>query len=122
MSIGLDPHVAAGRWYVYEFFPKTLIRDLKRFPAQLQRTEWLAAAGFHHVTVRVAERLQSQYTLDDALERGVLKQSFTSQLTELSESEYREGMAKIRDAAERDPSFRLSVDLELYSTEAWKPV
>lgn len=122
VSIGLDPHAAAGRWYVYEFFSKTLARDLERFPAQRQRTEWLAAAGFRHVSVRVAERLHYQYTLDEALDQGILKRSFTSQLTEISESEYHEGMDKIREAAERNPSFRLSVDLELYSTEAWKPV
>ena len=121
VSIGLDPHAAAGIWYVYEFFPTTLAHDLQRFPSRAQRIEWLEAAGFHQLAVRVAERLVSTRTLDEALAQGTLEQSFTSQLTELSESQYLEGMKRIRRAAERDPSSRLRVDLELHSTEAWKP-
>jgi SAM-dependent methyltransferase len=58
LSIGLDPHQGAGRWYVYDYFPETLTADLARFPSRELRESWLAGAGFTEVAVRVAEHLQ----------------------------------------------------------------
>lgn len=122
VSIGLDPHAAPGTWYVYEFFPTTLRDDLERFPPRAQRLDWLRDAGFERVTFGVAERIVSTSTLPDAIAQGTLRQSFTSQLTTLTDAQYSEGIQRIESAAQRDPSFRLRVDLELHSTEAWKPV
>ena len=73
------------------------------------------------VKVEVAERLQSSTSLEAALEAGVLEPSFTSQLTALSGAAHADGMARLRQAAESDPGFRLEMDLKPYATWARKP-
>ena len=122
LSIGLDPHAGTGRWYVYEFFPATLAVDLGRFPSRARRIDWIEAAGFTDVAVRVAERLRFSTSFEEACRNGILEQSFTSQLTGLSPPDYAAGVQRIRHAAEKDGGFRLEVDLALYTTEARKPV
>jgi len=122
LSIGLDPHAGTGRWYVYEFFPSTLAVDLGRFPSRARRIDWIEAAGFTDVAVRVAERLRFSTSFEEACRNGILEQSFTSQLTGLSPADYAAGVQRIRHAAEKDGGFRLEVDLALYTTEARKPV
>lgn len=122
LSVGLDPHEKRGRWYVYEFFPETVSLDLARFPSVDRRLGWMHAAGFTDVSVRVTECLQSSASLAEALQSGILQQSFTSQLTALSAAEYAAGMDRIRTAAADDESLRLQVDLTLYATVARKPL
>jgi ubiquinone/menaquinone biosynthesis C-methylase UbiE len=122
VSVGLDPHAGAGRWYVYQFFPATLALDLARFPSVSRRVESFQAAGFADVSVRIAERLRFSMSLEEALRDGVLEKSFTSQLTALSSDAHLAGLRKIRRAAEEDTAFRLEVDLLLYGTQARKPV
>ncbi|HEX7181317.1 MAG TPA: methyltransferase domain-containing protein, partial [Thermoanaerobaculia bacterium] len=121
VSIGLDPGAFAGTWYVYEFFPTALRRDLERFPTREQRLGWLEESGFERINVSVAERIRSTATFQSALAQGILARSFTSQLTHLTDTEYSEGIARIRAAAHHDESFRLVADLELHSTSAWRP-
>lgn len=122
VSIGLDPAASPGRWYVYEFLPTSLWRDLERFPTREQRQTWLADAGFENVDIAVAERIRSAMSHEDALARGILARSFTSQLTELSDAEYQDGLARIHAAALQDGSFALAAELDLHATCAWRPV
>jgi SAM-dependent methyltransferase len=120
VSIGLDPVADPGRWYVYDFFPTSLQRDLERFPTQEQRQRWLVDAGFEKVDIAVAERIRSAMSYEEALAQGILARSFTSQLTELSDAEYADGLARIQAAAARDESLTLVAELDLYATCAWK--
>lgn len=123
LSVGLDPHAYQGRWYVYEFFPKTIAADRERFVPASTRTGWLHAAGFVDVDVEPVERICSMHSMEDATRSGILKPSFTSQLTELTPTEYAAGLARIEDAArEAGEAFRLVVDLMLYATIARRPV
>jgi SAM-dependent methyltransferase len=122
LSIGLDPHQGAGRWYVYGYFPEALTADLVRFPSRELRESWLVGAGFADVAVRVAEHLQFAVPYAQATQDGVLERSFTSQLGVLSPDEYAAGMQRVREAARQDPLLALEVDLKLYATEATRPV
>ena len=122
LSVGLDPHWRAGQWYIYEYFPEALAADLARFPSRQQRTSWLLGAGFTDVAIRVAERLQFERSFHQALQDGILDRSFTSQLGVLSADQYAAGMRRIREAAQHDDRLTLKADLELYATEAAKPV
>jgi SAM-dependent methyltransferase len=122
VSVGLDPHWRVGQWYVYEYFPEALAADLGRFPSRQQRTSWLLDAGFTDVAIRVAERLQLERPVHQAVQDGILDRSFTSQLGILSADEYAAGMRRISEAAQHDAGLTLKMDLELYATEAAKPV
>ena len=120
--MGLDPHHRTGRWYIYEYFPRTLDIDLGRFPSCEQRTFWLLDAGFIDVVVSVAERLQFARSFHEAVQDGVLDRSFTSQLGLLSPVEYEAGMHRIRESSLRKEQPTLDVNLELYATKASKPL
>ncbi|MDQ2647781.1 MAG: class I SAM-dependent methyltransferase [Myxococcota bacterium] len=123
VCVGLDPHAYEGRWYVYEFFPETLAADRERFVSESTRTAWLRAAGFVDVKVLPAERIRSTRSMEEATASGILKPSFTSQLTALTPAQYDQGLARIQNAArEGGESFRLVVDLMLYATIARRPV
>lgn len=121
LSVGLDPHEHGGRWYVYEFFPETLILDRQRFPSRTHRTDWMHTAGFTEVAVGVAERLEFSGNLEQALADGILKRSFTSQLTDISDVQYAAGIQRIETAAAQDAELRLVTSLTLFATEAKKP-
>jgi len=122
LSVGLDPHHRTGRWYIYDYFPRTLDIDLGRFPSCEQRTFWLLDAGFIDVVVSVAEHLQFARSFHEAVQDGVLDRSFTSQLGLLSPDEYEAGMHRIRESSLRKEQPTLDVDLELYATKASKPL
>ena len=122
LSVGLDPHQRTGRWYIYEFFPAALAADLVRFPSHKQRISWLRNVGFDEIMVRVVEHLQFTLPFAQAVQDGVLKRSFTSQLGVLSAEQHAAGMERICESAEKNEALRLEVDLHLYSTVARKPV
>ena len=121
LSIGMDPHEKSDRWWVYDFFPETLELDRRRYPSTVQRLAWLAAAGFRHPVVRVAERLTSTRSLPEALRDGVLARIYTSQLTALTDEQYAAGLKRLDDRHHDDGTLRLVADLTLYATEARKP-
>ncbi len=122
LSVGLDPHAYPGRWYVYEFFPETMAADRERFAPEATRASWLRAAGFVDVAVLPVEKLRSTHSAEEAKASGILKPSFTSQLTALTPAQYSLGLARISDAArEVGEAFRLVVDLMLYATIARRP-
>jgi ubiquinone/menaquinone biosynthesis C-methylase UbiE len=115
LSIGLDPHESGVRWYVYEFFPRSLAIDRERFASRSQRINWLQSAGFRNVNVKVADRLELSASFEEAVRDGVLEQTFTSQLAALSASEYSAGLKQIRQSAQ-EVGFRLHTELALYAT------
>jgi ubiquinone/menaquinone biosynthesis C-methylase UbiE len=122
LSVGLDPHEKGGRWYVYEFFPETVSLDLERCPSVDQRLRWMHAAGFTDVSVRIAERLQSSASLAEALQSGILQQSFTSAHGPPSGlRSMPPGMDRIRTAAAMMVA-STPCDLTLYVTVARKPI
>ena len=120
LSVGLDPHEAAGRWYVYEFFPRTLAIDRERFASKDQRIAWLQMAGFQDIHVSVADRLELSASFEEATHDGVLEQTFTSQLTALTAAQYAAGLEQIRHCAQH-PGFRLYTNLALYATSGERP-
>ncbi|HVS00197.1 MAG TPA: hypothetical protein VMW27_26455, partial [Thermoanaerobaculia bacterium] len=95
--------------------------DRRRYPSTVQRLAWLAAAGFRHPVVRVAERLTSTRSLPEALRDGVLARTYTSQLTALTDEQYAAGLKRLDDRHHDDGTLRLVADLTLYATEARKP-
>ena len=109
MTVGLDPHAGVDQWYVYEYFENVLEADRRRYSASSQIREWMP--------VRLDARA--------ALEQGRLEKGVTSQLSLLTDAEYRQGVDRVREAAasaeERGESLYLYADLRLYATFATLP-
>jgi SAM-dependent methyltransferase len=117
MTIGLDPHAGIDRWYVYEFFDSVLESDRRRYSASSQIREWMRSSGFAACVTREVQHLQVRLDARVALEQGRLGQSVTSQLSLLTDAEYRQGLDRIHEAAasveRRGESLYLDADLRL---------
>jgi ubiquinone/menaquinone biosynthesis C-methylase UbiE len=119
LVIGLEPG-AVLQWSIYDFFEGTRQRDEQRYPPAAHIQAWMKQAGFTQCSSAVVEKLQLRYSARDVLERGLLDQRTTSQLSLLSREEYERGMASVRAAlaaAEaRSEELWLITDLRLYGS------
>ena len=120
MTVGLDPHAGVDRWYIYEYFENALEIDRRRYPASRQIREWMQAAGFDDCVTREIQHMPVRLAAREALEQGRLEKSATSQLSVLTDEEYRRGIDRVREAIEsaevRGESLYLGADLRLYAT------
>lgn len=120
LSIALDPSAGLDQWSIYDFFPGTRGRDLERYPKTAELRAWMEQAGFEDCQTAIAEHIDQQLPARDALARGALAKSVTSQLSELSDDAYRAGITAIEDAAheaeQRGEVLMLSSRLHLFAT------
>jgi ubiquinone/menaquinone biosynthesis C-methylase UbiE len=120
MIVGLDPHTGLDRWYIYDYFEEVLDIDRRRYPSAASIRAWMEASGFERSVTTEAEHIMGNMEGFLAFEQGRLDKGFTSQLTVLTNAEYREGIARIRDdmrhAKETGRVLRLIADLRLFAT------
>ena len=120
MTVGLDPHAGVDQWYVYEYFENVLESDRRRYSASSQIREWMRASGFADCVTREVQHLPVRLDARAALEQGRLEKGVTSQLSLLTDAEYRQGLDRVREAAasaeDRGESLYLHADLRLYAT------
>jgi ubiquinone/menaquinone biosynthesis C-methylase UbiE len=114
LIVGLDPHVAMGRWWIYETFPNARRLDCERYPSTADIRRFLTDAGFAgHETV-VAQKIVAAVPFAEALQRGYLDRRSTSQLMVIDDAEYESGLQRLH--ATRPV---LHADLALHATIAW---
>jgi ubiquinone/menaquinone biosynthesis C-methylase UbiE len=111
LIIGLDPHAALDRWWIYDYFPSALPADRARYPSTPAIRALLEDAGFGNVTTRVAQHIPAALPFSLAVECGYVDRRATSQLMIISDDEYDEGFARL--TAERPV---LRADLRLFAT------
>jgi ubiquinone/menaquinone biosynthesis C-methylase UbiE len=116
MTIALDPHNGADRWWIYEYFEGTLENDKERYPSCDQLRDGLRRIGFINVHTRMVQHLPGDITARQALNDGLITRSRTSQLAILSDAELDAGMKRIRDALKENSSLRLQSNLRVYAT------
>ena len=120
MAINLDPSQGLDSWCIYDYWPSTLALDRERYPRSEDIRSWLAAAGFGECASYVADRILFDRVAREALERGLLAKTVTSQLMLLDDAEYQRGIAAIEGAIQaaeaRGDTLRLAADLRLYAT------
>jgi SAM-dependent methyltransferase len=98
MSIGKDPHADRDSWWVYDYFPETLTIDRDRFARVRTLRGELAQAGFAWAESSEVDRIEAVMPASEAFAAGVVDAAYTSQLTVLSDDEFRAGAARIREA------------------------
>lgn len=96
--VGMDPHHRRNDWYIYEYFPGTFATDLKRFPSWGQVLDWMAAAGFARMELRVAEDISDPKYGRAVLADPFLTKNSCSQLALLSEQAYQAGVDRLHRA------------------------
>jgi ubiquinone/menaquinone biosynthesis C-methylase UbiE len=116
MTIGKDPHAGRDTWWVYDYFAETREIDRQRFaPVRILRGE-LAHAGFMWAESFEADHIEVVQTAAEAFAKGVIDPTFTSQLSVLTDDEFRAGVARIQSGGEELP---LVADFFLFATVGW---
>jgi ubiquinone/menaquinone biosynthesis C-methylase UbiE len=121
LTVGLDPHTGQDRWWVYDYFPETLIADRKRYPPASAIRDMMAASGFERRETREVQHSPRQLRVAEAESGGFLTRASKSQFLVISDEEYESGLARIRAAAaSSSEDVVLCADLRLYGTTAWR--
>ena len=112
--IGMNPHAKKDKWFIYDYFPGTYETDLKRYPSPEAIEDWMISADFKNIHHQVAERIIDHRRRNSVLP---LSKDFTSQLTLLSNDEYRTGINRIesiiREAEVAGEALTFPVDVSL---------
>jgi hypothetical protein len=123
LIVGLDPHTGLDRWWIYDYFPQVLDIDKARYPATTGIRQMLAEAGYVNCHTIEALHWPIELTAQTALESGQLAKTTTSQLTVLSDIEYKAGISRlIRDietAEAKKKIYTIYANLRVYATTAW---
>ena len=120
LSIGKDPHTDRDDWWVYEYFDETRAIDRERFARVRTLRGEMALAGFAWTESMEADHIEVVRPASEALANGAVDQSFTSQLTVLSDEEFRRGAERLRQANDAaGGELQLVADFRLYATIAW---
>jgi ubiquinone/menaquinone biosynthesis C-methylase UbiE len=120
LTIGKDPHTDRDEWWVYDYFEETRAIDRERFARVRTLRGEMALAGFAWAESMEADHIELVQPAADALATGVVDASFTSQLTVLSDEEFRRGAERLRQANEAAAgALQLVADFRLYATIAW---
>jgi ubiquinone/menaquinone biosynthesis C-methylase UbiE len=114
LTIGLDPHNGADRWWIYDFFPASLAADRQRYAPAATIRAWLDSAGFRDAATEMVLHLPVEMPFEVAQERGFVDRASTSQLMVISDDDYESGMRRL---LEERPILRS--DLRVYATTAW---
>ena len=120
LTIGKDPHAERDSWWVYDYFEETRAIDRARFAAVRTLRGDLTRAGFAWAESLEADHIEVSHPAAEALASGVVDASFTSQLTVLSDDEFRRGVERLRQAdAAVGGELQLVADFRLYATIGW---
>jgi ubiquinone/menaquinone biosynthesis C-methylase UbiE len=120
LTVGLDPHTGQDRWWIYGYFPEALVEDRRRYPPTKAIRELMEAAGFRDCETRVIQHLSGRITVSEAVRRGFLDRTSTSQLMVISEAAYNAGLDRVHAAnADALGENCLHTDLRLYGTIGW---
>jgi SAM-dependent methyltransferase len=119
LTVGLDPHTGVDRWWIYDYFPTALDEDRRRYlPAGTIR-ELMVAAGFSRCETNEVQHRPVQMTISEAVRRGFLERTSTSQLMVISDAEYAAGLRRIHGADAAALGGVLRADLRVYGTTGW---
>lgn len=101
--IGMDPRDNRNQWYIFRFFQGTFQKDLERYPSWDQIQDWLNQAGFANITSMDVELIHDPKSGSDVLSDPFLNKNACSQLSLLSQEEYKQGLEKIKEKITNNP-------------------
>lgn len=124
-TVGLDPSTGTDEWYIYHYFPRSLVLDRQRYPRAAHIRSMMEASGLLRSSTSVAQHMRSKELAEEYLASPAFHRHATSQLSLLTDDEFDEGVARIRrdiriGEASGEPAI-LTADLQLYMTVGTKP-
>lgn len=123
LIIGLDPHTGLDQWWIYDYFPQVIDIDQRRYPSTISLRKSMQENGFINCNTIEALHMPVKLSARSALQSGRLEKNTTSQLTILTDEEYKEGLRHlVKDIelkATQHEDLMIWADLRLYATTAW---
>jgi ubiquinone/menaquinone biosynthesis C-methylase UbiE len=114
---GMNPHAGRDRWYVYDYFPRTVEIDLRRYPSAGTVVDWMDNAGFDHAEWRIPHRIVHKLMGHKIFTDPALQKNGTSQLALLTDEEYSAGIERIKgaiaQAAAKGEPLAFGIDISL---------
>jgi ubiquinone/menaquinone biosynthesis C-methylase UbiE len=95
---GMNPRAGRDRWYVYDYFPRTVEIDRGRYPSAGSIVDWMDNAGFDHAEWRISHRIVHRLMGEKIFTDPALQKHGTSQLAFLTDEEYAAGIERIKSA------------------------
>jgi ubiquinone/menaquinone biosynthesis C-methylase UbiE len=113
--IGMNPRDSRNSWYIYDFFKGTLARDLDRFPDWPKVRFWMEKSNFSNILLQDVEFIHDPKTTENVLKDPFLKKHACSQLALLDQSDYQNGINKIKQHVynHRNPGYQYENDIVL---------
>lgn len=115
----VDPHIDK-EWYVYNYFDSVYENDLKRFPSLDYLKVILNKAGYEEIKIKLIEKIYNKRIGIDVLNDPFLGKQHSSQLANLSDEEYEQGITKIKNQIEQNPKTVFKTSVIFYLTIAKK--
>lgn len=116
---GVDPHIDK-EWYVYNYFDSVYENDLKRFPSLEHLKDLLKEQSFGEIEIKVAEEVFRERIGIDVLNDPFLGKNHCSQLANLSDQEYQNGIDKIKNQIEINSETVFTTSVIFYLVSARK--
>lgn len=115
----VDPHIDKN-WYVYDFFDSVYENDLMRFPSLDEIKNYCEIFNLHVEEQILVERVYNSRTADEVFSDPFLKKNMNSQLANLTEEEYNDGIEKIKQKIVHQPDDKFITEINFYLTKAKK--
>lgn len=122
--IGLDPRDTNVEWSLYKYFDRTYQIDLNRFPSFDDISKWIEMSQCNRVEKKLVHTVDKIIRGREVLKDHFLDKRGASQLALLSDSEYQNGITKIKSDIEKAESegkeFEFVVKLNFFSITGYK--
>lgn len=119
--MGMDPHMNRDNWYVYDYFAGTYETDLCRYPSTDHLLEIMRDEGFGRVKRYIKAALQHDFHGDEVFSDPALQKNGTSQLSLLTQNDFKTGMAKIKQAIRSNRDIVFPAHIAIPAVVAYRP-
>ena len=116
---GVDPHIDKG-WYIYDYFDSVYENDLKRFPSFKLLEILLKTEKFTDIKIKVVEEVHYERVGNAVFSDPFLIKNNCSQLANLSDEEYQNGIEKIKYQVVKNPKTVFKTSIIFYLVNAKK--
>lgn len=115
----VDPHIDKN-WYVYDYFDGVYENDLMRFPSLSETKNYCAMFNLQVEEQILVERVYNSRTGEEVFSDEFLKKNMNSQLANLTDEEYSNGIKKIKQKIVHHPNNKFITEINFYLTKARK--
>lgn len=114
-----DPHIDKN-WYVYDFFDGVCENDLMRFPSLDEIKNYCTVFNLQVEEQILVERVYNSRTGEEVFSDPFLKKNMNSQLANLTDEKYNNGIEKIKQKIVHQPDKKFITEINFYLTKARK--